>query len=105
MGDFNHTDPNHSQQELSFKFILEQSRAMSIAAQQQTPGNTHSMDKGKAIAICGLALRLPGSIRIPEQYWSLLTSGHDARGPMPARRRLDPNMTDQEALMPRLLSR
>ncbi|KAM7206563.1 hypothetical protein V8F20_002689 [Naviculisporaceae sp. PSN 640] len=44
-----------------------------------------------AIAICGLALRLPGSIRSPSDYWNLLSKGLDARGPMSARRRLHPS--------------
>ena len=38
------------------------------------------------IAICGLALRLPGDIRNAEGFWDLLVNGHDARSPIPTNR-------------------
>ena len=38
------------------------------------------------IAICGLALRLPGGIRDAESFWDLLYNGRDTRGPIPADR-------------------
>jgi hypothetical protein len=34
------------------------------------------------IAICGVALRLPGGIRNTEAFWELLSNGKDAKGPM-----------------------
>ncbi|KAJ2896892.1 putative polyketide synthase [Zalerion maritima] len=38
------------------------------------------------IAICGMALRLPGGIHSPSSFWDLLVTGGDARGPVPASR-------------------
>jgi len=38
------------------------------------------------IAICGLAMRLPGGIRDADSFWSLLRDGKDARGPVPSDR-------------------
>jgi hypothetical protein len=35
------------------------------------------------IAICGLALRLPGGIRSAEGFWDVLKNGKDTRGPIP----------------------
>ena len=35
------------------------------------------------IAICGLALRLPGGIRSAESFWELLINKRDARAPVP----------------------
>lgn len=40
----------------------------------------------KPIAICGLAMRLPGGIRDAEKFWSFLCNGEDARGPIPSDR-------------------
>lgn len=37
----------------------------------------------KLIAICGLAMRLPGGIRDAETFWAFLRDGKDARGPIP----------------------
>ena len=38
------------------------------------------------IAICGIALRLPGGVRDTEGFWDLLANGRDARGPIPTNR-------------------
>lgn len=38
------------------------------------------------IAICGIGLRLPGSVRNLDQYWNVLVNGIDTRGPIPATR-------------------
>jgi acyl transferase domain-containing protein len=38
------------------------------------------------IAICGLAMRLPGGIRDAEAFWNLLYTGKDMRGPIPSDR-------------------
>jgi len=38
------------------------------------------------IAICGMALRLPGGIMTPQQFWDFLIEKKDARGRVPASR-------------------
>ncbi|MCJ1456231.1 hypothetical protein MMC28_006591 [Mycoblastus sanguinarius] len=38
------------------------------------------------IAICGLALRLPGGIHDADSFWDVLVNGKDMRGPIPADR-------------------
>ncbi|USP74624.1 uncharacterized protein yc1106_01898 [Curvularia clavata] len=38
------------------------------------------------IAICGMALRLPGGLKTPDQFWELLTQKKDARGRIPLQR-------------------
>ena len=38
------------------------------------------------IAICGIALRLPGGLSTPQQFWNFLVSGGDARGRIPESR-------------------
>lgn len=38
------------------------------------------------IAICGIALRLPGAVRHTDDFWDLLVSGRDARAPIPPSR-------------------
>ncbi|GKT45235.1 highly reducing polyketide synthase fum1 [Colletotrichum spaethianum] len=38
------------------------------------------------IAVCGMALRLPGGISTPEQFWQFLIDKRDARGPIPETR-------------------
>ncbi|KAJ6199405.1 LOW QUALITY PROTEIN: polyketide synthase [Bipolaris maydis] len=35
------------------------------------------------IAICGMALRLPGALKTPAQFWTFLTEKKDARAPIP----------------------
>lgn len=40
----------------------------------------------KPVAICGLALRLPGKIRTPQQLWEFLLSKGDARSKVPESR-------------------
>ena len=39
-----------------------------------------------AIAICGMAMRLPGGIRDATGFWDVLYNGKDMRGPIPADR-------------------
>ncbi|KAI1117885.1 hypothetical protein F5Y14DRAFT_402316 [Nemania sp. NC0429] len=38
------------------------------------------------VAICGMAMRLPGGIKTTEDYWDLLYNGKDMRSPIPASR-------------------
>ncbi|KAK2012837.1 KR domain-containing protein [Colletotrichum eremochloae] len=38
------------------------------------------------IAVCGMALRLPGGISTPEEFWQFLIDKKDARGPIPQSR-------------------
>ncbi|EUC40528.1 hypothetical protein COCMIDRAFT_9620 [Bipolaris oryzae ATCC 44560] len=38
------------------------------------------------IAICGMALRLPGALKTPAQFWTFLTEKKDARAPIPLAR-------------------
>ena len=38
------------------------------------------------IAICGMALRLPGALKTPDQFWTLLTEKRDARARIPIER-------------------
>ncbi|KAI1734172.1 acyl transferase domain-containing protein [Xylaria scruposa] len=38
------------------------------------------------IAICGMAMRLPGGIKTAEAYWDLLLNGRDMRAPIPISR-------------------
>ena len=42
-----------------------------------------SLSPPAPIAICGLALRLPGGIRTGEDFWKLLIEKRDARAPVP----------------------
>ena len=46
----------------------------------------HQQAASSPIAICGIALRLPGGIQNTEGFWDLLVNGHDARGPIPTNR-------------------
>lgn len=48
-----------------------------------TDGINGSNTGPNPIAICGLALRLPGGIRNPESFWDVLVNGKDTRGPIP----------------------
>jgi hypothetical protein len=38
------------------------------------------------VAICGMAMRLPGGIRTEEKMWNLLINQQDARGTVPLSR-------------------
>ncbi|SPJ72405.1 related to polyketide synthase [Fusarium torulosum] len=38
------------------------------------------------VAICGMALRLPGGINTPSQFWDFIVSKQDAQGPIPESR-------------------
>src|ERR1700712_4668234 len=47
-----------------------------------TPTRSHPIP----IAICGMALRLPGGLTTPAQFWDFLLSKKDARSPIPESR-------------------
>ena len=47
--------------------------------QSQSPAQT-------PIAVCGMALRLPASLKTPQQLWEFLLAGGDARGVVPSSR-------------------
>jgi acyl transferase domain-containing protein/SAM-dependent methyltransferase len=47
------------------------------------PGHSSAVEP---IAICGIALRLPGGISTPAQFWDFLMNKGDARGPVPSTR-------------------
>ncbi|KAI1808923.1 hypothetical protein F4811DRAFT_566518 [Daldinia bambusicola] len=38
------------------------------------------------VAICGMAMRLPGGVKTPEDYWDVLYNGKDQRSPVPISR-------------------
>lgn len=47
-------------------------------------GNTAAPNVSpKPIAICGLAMRLPGGVHDAEGFWDMLYNGRDMRGPIP----------------------
>ncbi|EQB57236.1 KR domain-containing protein [Colletotrichum gloeosporioides Cg-14] len=52
----------------------------------QSPWADGSTGAAEPIAICGMALRLPGGIATPEQFWDFLINKKDARGPVPESR-------------------
>ena len=56
------------------------------------------------IAVCGIALRLPGGIRNSESFWDVLINGKDTRGPIPSTRYnaegFRDKMSEKEAIKP-----
>ncbi|TLD29263.1 hypothetical protein PspLS_03907 [Pyricularia sp. CBS 133598] len=46
------------------------------------------------VAICGMALRLPGRVRDPDAFWDALITGRDLRGPIPPDRYSSEGYTD-----------
>ena len=49
-------------------------------------GNKAPKALPEPIAICGLAMRLPGGIRDAASFWDVLYHGKDMRGPIPSDR-------------------
>ncbi|RYP26873.1 hypothetical protein DL766_006584 [Monosporascus sp. MC13-8B] len=49
-------------------------------------GNDNGMLRGCPIAICGIAMRLPGGIDSGDGFWDLLVNGRDARSKIPGNR-------------------
>ena len=43
-------------------------------------------DPTAPIAVCGMAMRLPGGVRDAAGFWNMLVSGRDARAPIPSDR-------------------
>ena len=58
-------------------------RSTEHANGKATNGINGSKTGPDPIAICGLALRLPGGIRNAESFWDVLVNGKDTRGPIP----------------------
>ena len=62
-------------------------RSTGPANNQVTNGITNGIDgaiiRSSPVAICGLALRLPGGVRNAESFWDILINGKDTRGPIP----------------------
>ncbi|KAF5546053.1 polyketide synthase, partial [Fusarium phyllophilum] len=54
--------------------------------QSGQPNATVDAPEAPQIAICGIALRLPGGISNCQDYWDLLYHGIDARSPIPSSR-------------------
>jgi acyl transferase domain-containing protein len=50
--------------------------------------DNHEMKTGfeEPIAICGMALRLPGGVHDDEAFWDVLVNGKDTKTPIPANR-------------------
>ncbi|MFE0811847.1 SDR family NAD(P)-dependent oxidoreductase, partial [Streptomyces sp. NPDC058848] len=57
------------------------------ATQRPEPGAGHTADD--PIAVVAMAVRLPGGVRTPEQFWELLSGGHDAVAGLPTDRGWD----------------
>ena len=49
----------------------------------------------RQVAICGMAMRLPGGIRSDQSFWDMLVNGKDTRGPIPADRYNIDGFTDR----------
>lgn len=45
--------------------------------------NGHHTRGNQLVAICGMAMRLPGGIHNGEAFWDVLVNGKDTRGPIP----------------------
>ncbi|MEV7990160.1 SDR family NAD(P)-dependent oxidoreductase [Micromonospora sp. NPDC085948] len=72
-------------------------------AAQQTANNDSADDtehlETDAVAVVGLACRLPGA-DTPQEFWELLCAGRDAVGELPAARRADPIWAEADAQVP-----
>nr|WP_052398024.1 type I polyketide synthase [Streptomyces sp. NRRL F-5123] len=65
------------------------------SAAPAAPGADGAEAEDDAVAVVGMACRLPGA-NSPEQFWAMLTEGRDAVRDLPAARRADP-MWDEVA--------
>ncbi|MGW5354304.1 SDR family NAD(P)-dependent oxidoreductase [Streptomyces sp. NPDC004031] len=59
------------------------------AAPGSGPGSGSAETEDDAVAVVGMACRLPGA-NSPDQFWAMLTEGRDAVRDLPAARRADP---------------
>lgn len=50
------------------------------------PSSNGNPTNPRPIAICGMALRLPGGIKDPEAFWDVLINGKDLQAPIPSTR-------------------
>ncbi len=58
-----------------------------IASEVSNGKTTHDRhDPTAPIAVCGMAMRLPGGVRDADGFWDMLVSGRDARAPIPSDR-------------------
>ncbi|KAI3399737.1 hypothetical protein diail_5804 [Diaporthe ilicicola] len=60
--------------------------ATNHATSSFTVPNGDSSSSSSPIAICGMALRLPGGLETPQQFWDFLVAKGDARGRVPESR-------------------
>jgi acyl transferase domain-containing protein len=71
-------------------------QASNSAASNSTNGFYSRPDiQPRPIAICGMAMRLPGGIHDGEAFWDLLVNGKDTRGPVPESRYNAQGFTDR----------
>ena len=55
-----------------------------VASEIQNGNTTHDRhDPTAPVAVCGMAMRLPGGIRDASGFWDMLVNGRDARAPIP----------------------
>lgn len=69
-------------------------RSNSVHSNDTTPGV-------EPIAICGMAIRLPGGLHTPQQFWDFLVAKGDARGRVPEVHILSENSFPMEAMLTR----
>ena len=90
----NASEPNHRVNNVGDVKALGKSHVGDFDKRSTGPANnkptyaiTNGIDGAKTrpspIAICGLALRLPGGVRDAESFWDVLVNGKDTRGPIP----------------------
>lgn len=90
MVESNGTEISHSAGDVNVP-VNGSNKAPNGVANGRTDGHTgNSGNNGNTypapIAICGLAMRLPGGISDADSFWNFLIDGGDARGPIPTDR-------------------
>ena len=79
-------------------------RSNSVHSNGLYTNSVHSNDTTpgvEPIAICGMALRLPGGLHTPQQFWDFLVAKGDARGCVPEVHILSENSFPMEAMLTR----